>query len=258
MGKIKYRLLAARFDVATMRHAIRFRREVRAEKNRFIDRQVAYYRRHGGWSDMVSAEHALRMQFLFKENYQRIAQSAAKYAPDLIDGLKASMAQREYKRDTSEIGEQALRKWFAEHGGQRAKQTAQTTMADIRRLMTEAFDEGEPEAQVLKAGLAAKGLSAWRADTIARTETHTAAQYVGNFVARQIAAEVGVQLEKAWVPVFDDRTREPHADMDADDWIDMDATFLVGGERLSYPGDPSGSPENTINCRCQLVKRIRE
>jgi hypothetical protein len=32
--------------------------------------------------------------------------------------------------------------------------------------------------------------------------------------------------------------------------IALDATFDVGGERLQYPGDPSGSPGNTIQCRC--------
>ena len=29
-----------------------------------------------------------------------------------------------------------------------------------------------------------------------------------------------------------------------------DEPFDVGGEALMYPGDPSGSPENTINCYC--------
>jgi hypothetical protein len=31
-----------------------------------------------------------------------------------------------------------------------------------------------------------------------------------------------------------------------------DEPFLVGGEELQYPRDPSGSPENTINCSCLL------
>jgi hypothetical protein len=258
MGKIKNRLLAVRFDIAIMRHMPRFRREVRAEKDRCIDRQIAYYKRHGGWSAIIAAEHAVNMQVIYRANGLLIAKTAAKYAPDLIDGLKAAMAQHEYKANANDIGEQALRKWFATTAGERAKQTAQTTMGDVRRLLSQAFDEGEPEAQVLKAGLAAKGLSAWRADVIARTETHAAAQFVSDFVARQIASEVGVQLEKAWVPVFDDRTREAHAGMDSEDWIHMDAAFLVGGERLQYPGDPAGSAENTVNCRCQLVKRVKD
>jgi hypothetical protein len=29
--------------------------------------------------------------------------------------------------------------------------------------------------------------------------------------------------------------------------------FQVAGEPLQFPGDPSGSPENVINCRCDLI-----
>ena len=32
--------------------------------------------------------------------------------------------------------------------------------------------------------------------------------------------------------------------------IAMDEAFEVGGEELMYPGDPSGSPGNIINCQC--------
>jgi len=30
----------------------------------------------------------------------------------------------------------------------------------------------------------------------------------------------------------------------------MDQPFIVDGESLDYPGDPSGSAANVINCRC--------
>jgi hypothetical protein len=30
----------------------------------------------------------------------------------------------------------------------------------------------------------------------------------------------------------------------------MDQPFIVGGEALQFPGDPAGSPEMVINCRC--------
>jgi uncharacterized protein with gpF-like domain len=34
---------------------------------------------------------------------------------------------------------------------------------------------------------------------------------------------------------------------------DIDEPFDVGGEQLMYPGDPAGSPGNTINCRCTVL-----
>lgn len=32
--------------------------------------------------------------------------------------------------------------------------------------------------------------------------------------------------------------------------VNSDDNYNVGGEQLEFPGDPNGSPENTINCRC--------
>ncbi len=40
--------------------------------------------------------------------------------------------------------------------------------------------------------------------------------------------------------------------------VDIDEPFLVGGERLMYPRDPAGSPENTINCGCQSLPHKEE
>ena len=33
----------------------------------------------------------------------------------------------------------------------------------------------------------------------------------------------------------------------------LDGEFIVGGEALSYPGDPKGSADNVINCRCVVM-----
>jgi hypothetical protein len=35
--------------------------------------------------------------------------------------------------------------------------------------------------------------------------------------------------------------------------VGVDETFSVGGEDLEYPGDPNGSPENVIQCRCTVA-----
>ena len=35
--------------------------------------------------------------------------------------------------------------------------------------------------------------------------------------------------------------------------VKMGGMFEVGGEELEYPGDPNGSPENVIQCRCQAL-----
>jgi SPP1 gp7 family putative phage head morphogenesis protein len=92
------------------------------------------------------------------------------------------------------------------------------------------------------------GLSAYRGNLIARTETHGAA----NYGADQAARETGLVLRKEWVAAEDERTRPEHAEANGT-VVDMDETFTVGADEMLYPGDTRGSPENTINCRCAIA-----
>ncbi len=86
-----------------------------------------------------------------------------------------------------------------------------------------------------------------RARTIARTETHTAAGFGSNAQA----LNTDYKTTKTWVATEDERTREAHIDADGQT-VGSDDAFDVGDEALYYPGDPSGSPENIINCRCAM------
>lgn len=90
-----------------------------------------------------------------------------------------------------------------------------------------------------------------RGDTIARTEVHSAAERTSNTTAGALH-EAGVLLLKTWVATLDDRTRDAHADADGQQ-VPYDEPFDVDGEDLDYPGDPAGSPENTVNCRCAVI-----
>jgi hypothetical protein len=86
-----------------------------------------------------------------------------------------------------------------------------------------------------------------RSDRIARTEVHGAFEH-GSMSSM---ARVGVQVRE-WLTASDDRVREDHVMADGQR-VAMDEPFMVGGEPLMYPGDPSGSAENVINCRCVAV-----
>lgn len=102
-------------------------------------------------------------------------------------------------------------------------------------------------------------LARYRADAIARTETHGAA----NFGSVEAAKGTNLPLRKEWLAAKDDRTRsiesrdpDQFGHLQADGQkVSMDEPFLIprlggGVEPLMYPGDPAGSPGNTINCRC--------
>jgi SPP1 gp7 family putative phage head morphogenesis protein len=86
----------------------------------------------------------------------------------------------------------------------------------------------------------------WRARTIGRTETHSAA----SFGMQAAAEETEEKLIREWVSVGDDRTREAHEAVDGDQ-REMDEPFEVDGESIDIPGE--GSAENSINCRCTLI-----
>lgn len=89
----------------------------------------------------------------------------------------------------------------------------------------------------------------WRARMIARTESNRAI----NFGAQMGAQQTGFQTWKEWVAVHDNRTRHAHVQLDTKK-VDMNEEFLPG---LSYPGDPNGAPDQTINCRCHLDYSIK-
>lgn len=100
-------------------------------------------------------------------------------------------------------------------------------------------------------------LVGWRARRIVRTELGIAANY-----GRQLAAEsFDFETEKEWIAANDHRTRTSHRKMDGET-VDTDGVFyvpvikkkvMVGLEQMNGPGDPAGSPENLINCRCTLA-----
>ena len=93
-----------------------------------------------------------------------------------------------------------------------------------------------------------KGLSEWRAKTIARTEATNAANYATMKTASDMYGDEN--LTKTWNTSFAN-SRDTHiaAHNQKKDFKEM---FSVGGEYLAHPG--SGAlPENNINCKCSSL-----
>lgn len=61
---------------------------------------------------------------------------------------------------------------------------------------------------------------------------------------------------KYWVSSRDDKVRYAHSAADGLE-VDIEAPFRFGGDRMRYPGDPQGSFENVIGCRCSMLPRHR-
>jgi len=98
----------------------------------------------------------------------------------------------------------------------------------------------------------------FRAETIARTETVKAF----NFSRIAGYAQSQVVSRKEWLSTRDNRTRGNDVN-DEFDHLSPDGQvsnlhgfFDISGEQLAYPGDPSASPGNIINCRCTVLPVI--
>lgn len=106
-------------------------------------------------------------------------------------------------------------------------------------------------ARMLRADARAREL---RANTIARTEA-TNAMSKSQILALESS---GLNWEKSWNPIRDDRTRDAHFIMDNTNWIGIKDNFNVGGYLMAYPGDLTQGAVigQAANCRCRLAFRL--
>ena len=136
--------------------------------------------------------------------------------------------------------------------------TAMASRLDVLSTQVTATTRAILEAQILASGveageaipdLAARiratftDLERWRATMIARTET------VGGFneASHEVASASGLVVFREWLATADDRTRPSHVAADGER---VRGTARPYSNGLRFPGDPTGPPAETINCRC--------
>lgn len=91
-----------------------------------------------------------------------------------------------------------------------------------------------------------------RAKTIARTEGHRI-QQTSTRDAQYAAKKRGADIVKQWDATLDGRTRDSHRMVDGE-IRELNEEFSNG---LMFPGDPSGSAAEVVNCRCTSDTRAR-
>lgn len=84
----------------------------------------------------------------------------------------------------------------------------------------------------------------------------TNAQNAGRQDSYVAAEKMGIEMEREWVSSLDARTRPEHAEADGQ-VVGVDEPFIVGGEKLMFPGDRSGSGWNIYNCRCTQIAKVK-
>ena len=229
---------------------IPFKNKIIREKNRYIRNAAQYASAHRTTSTTQFFEHRQNMRDILETYYKRSIRLFSRYTEKGF-GKKNVMPVIERKS----LWEDLFRSYVMKYGAIKAAQTAETTRIDIQTAIFSALNQTEAlsEQAFTKKILSVRGLSPFRADTIARTETHAAAMYASRETARDMIIDTGVERKKKWVPALDERTRSSHAAMQHSKPIQIDEAFIVNGERLQNPADPAGSAGNVINCRCVMV-----
>ena len=162
------------------------------------------------------------------------------------------------KKSSKEINEQTRRLfnyWIDNYGLELCKDMNDTTKKKLRKVLSEAIEEGDSLAEKKKKLIDASDEmfaedKKWRAELIARTESCTTM----NAGSMMLYKAEGVQM-KEWLSVQDDRTRDSHLIMDGvvipiEDKFEVPATSQSEGAFMEYAGDPSAPAGQVCNCRC--------
>lgn len=231
-------------DALQIRLSAQFDRQMRIALARDYDSLIKQYESFGAFDPVT----------LDKERTGRIIiagweQTASVFGDRFRDQVGKRHGNMEKKDLIADMFRAAFTQFASKWIATKVTQIASTTMDQIRQAILRGEDEGLSVPDIgnsMRSRI--PGLSALRANTIARTETHFAAGW-----ANQESAEIsGIDLMREWCSAEDERTREAHAEADGQ-IVSMTQPFDIGGESLQYPGDAAGSAENVINCRCQAL-----
>lgn len=213
---------------------------------RRISREIVRAMREGGRNQNDTG----KMMYKHRENITRLLvplwnQSALAMSEHIVGPKKAlSDVSPTIIQDT------VVRNWINTYGAQLITRITRTTQDDVKRVISDGIRDGLTEREITASvNAVASSVGSRRAQTIARTETHAAANVSGHATAKA----AGVRLMREWVSASGDRTRATHRDADGQR-VGMNELFTVGDVKLMYPSDTAANaPHETINCRCAVA-----
>ena len=234
---------------ALKQYSPKFKKELQNQVNTYCRTQD-----YNAISDKALKKTIYKLHLAMGTKMALISESAVKKS---VKGVYVPM---EFKSAKTDAFQYAIIQVLQNDGlDQLAADITETTKEQIRRFLVESAQKNYtlPETIAL---LRTAGITDYRAELIARTETGRAAN-IGSMVG---ATSTGLVTIKEWIAARDNRTRrEPR---DHTDHLIMDGTKLpmekqfqvpnnqvgLGYELMDHPCDSKASAANVCNCRCTL------
>ena len=232
---------------ALKQYSPKFKKELQNQVNTYC-RTLDYNK----ISDKALKKTIYKLHLAMGTKMAQISESAVKKS---VKGVYVPM---EYKSTKTDAFQYAIIQVLQNDGlDQLAADITDTTKEQIRRFLIQSQEQNLTMPQTI-ALLRTSGITDYRAELIARTETGRAAN-IGSMVG---ATSTGLVTVKEWIAAKDNRTRRiprdqfDHLNMDGTK-IPMDATFKLqnkkgGFDLMLHPCDSSGSAGDVCNCRCTL------
>jgi hypothetical protein len=234
---------------ALKQYSPKFKKELQNQVNTYC-RTLDYNK----ISDKALKKTIYKLHLAMGTKMALISESAVKKS---VKGVYVPM---EFKSQKTDAFQYAIIQVLQNDGlDQLAADITETTKEQIRRFLIQSAEQNLTLPQTI-ALLRTSGITDYRAELIARTETGRAAN-IGSMVG---ATATGLVTIKEWIAARDNRTRrEPR---DHTDHLIMDGTKLpmekqfqvpnnqvgLGYELMDHPCDSKASAANVCNCRCTL------
>lgn len=176
---------------------------------------------------------------IWEASLKQVWNNAAEEADSIMTEWIAPDAVRKAWGDTVDS-------WLQEHAGARIDGIVNTDQEWLANTIRSG-ESGGLSIDQIAGNLSGEfdSMSSGRAGTIARTEMAGAYNYSSQETAKELMAEGST---KVWLTTSG-TPRPAHAYADGQE-VPIGEPFDVDGEDLMYPGDPSGSDGNVINCLC--------
>lgn len=233
-----------------------FRAEERAFLARLKQRQAAFpseslreVAERIDWEDLYD-DAATETQLKFAEPLDEFT------AKLLQAGMTAAATELDLET-TFDLAHPEAVAYLEQKGADRVTKIRNTTRDRLRTLLTWAADEGWSYARTAREisllyrsmagpqrGVAQVSHLRSRAEAIAVFELGDAYEHGNMLVAKDLQAS-GLEMQKKWLSVGDDRVRPEHRANQEQGWIPLDDAFQDGNGRP--PSDPG--------CRCTLLMR---